>query len=191
MSLDEIVRYALKRSSFKAKQMVGRHGFSRDDFEDIRQELVVDVLERLPKFSRSRAGVKTFICRLIDNRIAYLIKHQEAGCRNHRRLERRLDDWAHGKDNRWTILGQTLTEDDALGRLGRKRISNRERIGLALDTVALLDQLSKLDRKLCLQLQAKTVSEIARQTGVVRTRIYERLRAIRQIFLQAGMAEYL
>jgi RNA polymerase sigma-70 factor, ECF subfamily len=191
MSIDEIVTYTLKRSSFKAKQMIGKHGFSKDDAEDLRQELVLDVLKRLPKFNRSRAGIKTFISRLIDNHISHLIKHQEAGRRDHRRVECRLDDWERDKDNQWTSPGLMITEEDALGRLGRRLLSSQERIDLALDTVALLDHLSKLDRKLCLQLQTQTVSEISRQTGVVRTRIYERLRVIRQKFLQAEMEEYL
>jgi RNA polymerase sigma-70 factor (ECF subfamily) len=191
MSLDEIINYALRRSSFKAWQMVGKYGFTKDDVEDIQQEIMLDILNRLPKFKRNHRGIRKFIRRLIDNRISYLKKHREAKLRDHRRIERGLDDWSHDEHNRWTSLGATITEDDALGHLGRRRLSSRKRIDLALDTVALLDQLSKLDRKLCLQLQAKTVSEISRQTGVVRTRIYERLRVIRQKFLQAGMDEYL
>ena len=191
MSIDEIVTYTLKRSSFKAKQLIGKYGFSKDDVEDIRQELVLDVLQRLPKFNRTRAGLKTFISRLLDNHIAHLIKHREAGRRDHRRVECRLDDWQRDKDNLWTCLGETITEEEALDRLGCRRLSSQERIDLALDTVTLLDLLSKRDRKLCLQLQTRTVSELSRQTGVVRTRIYERLRAIRQKFLAAGMEEYL
>jgi RNA polymerase sigma-70 factor (ECF subfamily) len=180
---DGILKYAIKRIHFKARQMLGRNGFTEDDFDDLRQELMLDVLRRLPKFNGNRAGIKVFICHVIDHRIASLIKHQEAGCRDHRRAERSLDDWVHDKGGTWTPFGKTVTEDETLGRLGRDGRSRQEQVELALDTATVLSRLDEGDRELCLELQVKRPLEISREKGVRRAGIYERIKAIRNKFL--------
>ena len=42
--------YALEVVHHKARKLVGTAGFREDDVEDIKQDLIVDLLERLPKY---------------------------------------------------------------------------------------------------------------------------------------------
>jgi len=188
---DGILQYTIKRIRYRASQMVGKHGFIEDDFDDLRQQLMVEVLQRLPRFNSGRAPIKIFISTLIDNRLASLIKHQEAQCRDHRRVERSLDDRVPGEDGDWTTFGDGITEDDARSRLGRAGRSDHERVDLALDMALVLSQLDEGDRQLCLELQVKTALEISRETGIRRSGIYERIAEIRKKFIQAGLHRYL
>ncbi|MFB3892014.1 MAG: sigma-70 family RNA polymerase sigma factor [Phycisphaerae bacterium] len=188
---DGILKFTLNRIHFKARQMMGHHGFTENDFDDLRQELMLDVLRRLPKFRDDRGGIKIFICDLIDNRIADLVDYHEAQCRDRRRVDRSLDEEAREEDGEQTSFGETITEDDARGRLGRRDRSRQEQAELALDMAATLGRLDEADRRLCLQLMVKTPLEIARETGARRGGIYERIARIRGKFAAAGLHRYL
>jgi RNA polymerase sigma-70 factor (ECF subfamily) len=188
---DGILQYTIKRIRFKASQIVGKHGFAEDDFDDLRQELMLDVLERLPKFNSGRADIKIFISTVVNNRIATLIKRHEAECRDHRRVERSLDEQVPGDDDDWTTFGEGVTEEDARSRLGRAGRSDHERVELTLDVAMALGQLDEGDRQLCLELQVKTPLEISRETGLRRAGIYERIAKIRKKFIRAGLHRYL
>jgi len=188
---DGILQYTIKRIRFKASQMVGKHGFTEDDFEDLRQELMLDVLRRLPKFNSGRADIKIFISTVINNRIATLIERQEAECRDHRRVERSLDEPVPAEDDDWTTFGDGITEAEARSRLGLAGRSAQERADLAMDVAVVLDQLDEGDRRLCLDLHFKTPLQIARETGIRRAGIYERIARIRGKFIAAGLHRYL
>jgi len=191
MDFDGTLKYAMKRTHFKARQMIGRNGFTESDFQDLRQELLADILARLPKFDAKRAGAKTFVSRLIDNRIANIIEHRRVACRDPRRVECSLDDWVHDEDGKWTRRVETVTEDEALASAGRLGRSRQEQVELALDTTTVVEGLPDDLRDLCVRLKTQTVLEISRETGVPRARLYERIAAVRARFREAGMDRYL
>lgn len=184
---DGILKYATKRIRFKASQMIGKHGFTEDDFEDLCQELMTDVLERLPKFDSSRADIKIFISTVIDNRLATLINRKEAMCRDYRRVERSLDEPASDCDGEQTTFGDNLTGEEANYRLGAACTDDHERADLAMDVASILGQLDESDRQLCLELKTKTPAEIAREKGVSRAGIYKQIGRIRQKFAKADL----
>lgn len=191
MLTDGILKFTLNRIHFKARQMMGHHGFTEDGFDDLRQELAMDVLQRLPKFKDDRGGIKIFICQVIDNRIANLVKYHEAQCRDRRRIDRSLDEEVRDDDGDSTSFGEMITEDIARARLGCWSRSRQEQADLALDMAAMLGQLDEDDRQLCLELKVKTPLEISRRQGVRRAGIYERIGRIRRKFLQAGLYRHL
>jgi RNA polymerase sigma-70 factor (ECF subfamily) len=191
MSTEFPIEYTMKRIHFKARQLLGKRGFTEDDFGDLRQELMLDVLERLLKFKGAPVRIKPFICRLIDHRIASLIKHREAACRDYRRVQCSFDDFGHDRDGNWTTLNKTLIEGDATAYIGRGWRSRQEQLELALDTETVLGQLGDGDRKLCLDLQAKTPMEISKESGGRRAGIYDRRRRIRKNLLRSEMQHYL
>jgi len=187
---DGILKYAMKRTHYKARQVVKTSGFTKDDFDDIRQDLLRDVLQRLPKFNGDRAGMKTFISRLIDNRIASLIKHRHAACRDSRRNDCSLDDWVHDEDGRWVRRDTTISEDRARAHTGQAPRSRQETLQLAMDTAHVMDSLPDDLRDLCARLRSQTVLEISRETGMSRSSLYERVKQIRARFIEAGLDHY-
>ena len=191
MSLDEILQYAMKRTHFKARQVLDKNGFTESDFRDLRQDLLADILARLPKYDGDRAGMKTFISQVVDHRIASIIKYRRASCRDHRRNESSLDDWVHDEDGTWTRRGATITEDEARAAFGLAGRSRQDEVELAVDTTAMLDGLPDDLRDLCIRLKTQTVVEISRETGVPRARLYARLKALEQKFRAADMHHYL
>ncbi len=47
--------YAIRLIKYKARTLVGKAGFTASDREDLEQELILDLLHRLPRYDRNRA----------------------------------------------------------------------------------------------------------------------------------------
>lgn len=196
MLSDKTLKYAIKRIHFKARQLLGKYGFTQSDFDDLRQELLLYVLKQMPKFDGDRADVRVFITSVVDRRIANIIDEQEAECRDYRRVERSLDDWVPddgdgGEGETWTTRGKTITEDEARAHLCQARRSRQELAELGMDISKVLDRLSPRDRQLCLLLKEHNVSEVSRRIGLSRWSVHQRIKAIRQAFVDAAIRDYL
>ncbi len=196
MPTEEQIHYLIKQTQYKARQIAWRYP-AFGSLEDVQHDLIKDVLRRLPKFDGRRAGFKTFICRLINNKIATMITSHDALRRGNGRgrgdglADSSLDDWGRDESGAWVRRESTLQEDRATAHLGVVRRSDQDQVDLTRDTAALLTSLTPDQRDLCLRLQEHTPTEIARQTGVARSVIYQRIAAVRSIFITAQMNAYL
>jgi len=187
-------KYAAERAHFKARQLLGKYGFTEADFEDLQQELLLHVLKHLPNFDSGKASIRVFVTTLIDKRIANLVEDQEADCRDWRRVERSLDDPVpdEGEDGEdgMASFGDTISEDQGDARLGVARHSREDRADLAMDLARALQRLTPRDRQLCELLKEYTAEETARLAGVDRSHVHRRIKAIREVFTNAGLGEY-
>jgi len=185
----ELIEYVTKRTHYKARQVVRRCP-ALGDLEDVQHDLIEDVLRRLPKFNGDRAGVKTFICRIIDNKIASMLQSRDAASRGHGRIESSLDDWVHDDTGAWARRDTTIDEARGRAHLGVTRRSDEEQRSLQMDTAKVLAALSPEQRDLCVKLQSQTPTEISRETGMARSIVYQRIAALRDIFLGARLHLY-
>lgn len=186
----ELIEYVMKRAEFKASQIVRRTP-ALGEVEDVRQDLIADVLRRLPKFDGDRAGVKTFVCRVIDNRIADLLRARDAASRGHRRTHESLDDWVRDETGGWTRRGATLEESRRHAHLGREERDGHGQSELSMDTADASATLAPPEQTLCRKLQVQSPTRIARETGQSRSVLYQRIAAIRAVFIAAGLHHYL
>ena len=69
----------------------------------------------------------------------------------------------------------------------RERVANEIRMDLDRAIASLPDEL----RDLCERLRDDTMAEIAREMGVPRTTLYDRLSKLRDAFREAGLEDYL
>ena len=198
MHPDELIRYLTRRTRYKARQVAPRYP-ALGDVEDIQHDLIEDVLRRLPRFNGERAGVKTFICLLIHNKIASMIKSHDAerrgyrGCRGRRGHVGRdgsLDDWVRDETGSWVRRDAALDAARSTAPLGVVHRSAAELSDLAMDAAAVMATLSPEQRELCVRLQTQTPTEVSRETGVSRSTLYQRIAAIRDIFAGAELHLY-
>ena len=188
---DGIDPYAAGLIRFKARQLVGKAGFTASDREDIEQELILDLLRRLPKYNPKRAQRNTFIARVVEHRLASLIEAQKAGIRDYRRCRCSLNECLEDADGRSVERVDTFDQEDYLLRTGAQSRPSEELSALAIDVAAVLETLPPELRELCQRLKAETVTEISRDTGVPRGTIYESIKKLREIFKDAGLRNYL
>lgn len=72
MSAAAIDPFVLRQAEIRASQLVAYSGFTRDDWEDLRQDLLLDYLERLPLFDAGRGAPRGFMFGVVRNRAARL-----------------------------------------------------------------------------------------------------------------------
>jgi RNA polymerase sigma-70 factor (ECF subfamily) len=196
--LDE---YAVRLIKHKARQLVGRAGFVEADRHDLEQELVIDLLRRLPRFDPAIAKRETFITRLVEHHIATIIEWQKAGIRDYRQCAYSIDDEHRSNDSRpddhrLDDLGlnadktSLLDQDVYLRETGAVSRTQEELRDLRFDVEKVLAELPADLRALCNRLQSSTVSEISKETRTPRGTLYEAIRKLRMRFDRAGLAAY-
>lgn len=190
MHTDELIQYLMKRTHYKARQIAPWYP-ALGDVEDIQHDLIEDVLRRLPKFNGQRAGVKTFICRLINNKIASMIKSHDAECRGNDGSECSLDDWVRDETGSWVRRDTTVDAARSTAHFGVVNRSPVEQSDLAMDAATVMATLSPELQDLAERLQTQTPTEISRDTGLSRSTLYQRIAALREIFIGAQLHLYL
>jgi RNA polymerase sigma-70 factor (ECF subfamily) len=165
MHQTEVIEYVMKRTHFKARQVIDRVP-ALGDVEDVQHDLIEDVLRRLPKFDGDRASVKTFVCRIIDNKIANLLKAHGAVSRGNGRTNESLDDWVHDEAGGWTRRGTTVEESRRHAHLGLDERDDHARNQLAMDTAGVIETLTPEQQTLCVKLQEQSPTQIAREADL-------------------------
>jgi len=186
-----IDEYAVQLIKYKARQLVGRVGFTESDREDLEQEMVLDLLRRLPKFDPKRAGRNTFIARIVEHKVATIIEAQKAGMRDYRLCSCSLNDRLEDEEGRSIERMETIDQEDYLRRTGKLSRPMSELRNLSIDLRSAVQTLPPELRELCKRLQTESVTEISRDTGIPRGTIYESIKKLRAIFEDAGLKDYL
>ncbi len=176
--LEPYIDYATRYAKRKASQLAGHFGFSKSDRADIVQELLLDLVRRWPKYDPKRGEPEVFIRRVLWARVSTLIKQKLA-------LKRQFDYEA-------ATLDEEADEEVTTNfRTGLPRRIDQEHADLASDVTTVLAQMTAEERDLCERLQSQTLSEIARELGIPRSTLADRVQKLRSHFEDAGLQHYL
>ena len=186
---DGIDAYAAKIIRWKARQLAGRAGFSEADREDLEQEMVLDLLQRLPQYDPKRAQRNTFMARVVEHKAASLIRFKRAAKRDARREACSLDEDVRDGEGRTVERRQTVDQDEYLRRIGSSPRPAGERQDLRLDVDRAMQRLPEGLRRLLELLGTGTVAEVSQATGIPRSTIYDALKKARAAFERAGLSE--
>ena len=175
----------------KAAGLAGTYGFSASDRDDIRQELLLDCLVRLRNFDPAKSSRRTFVHRVVRHRVATLLDGQRAACRDYHMCQDSLDAPVQLAASESIPLGETVSTDDYEAQIGRNVLSSRERMELRID----IDRgISLLPRELAAVadlLKSVSAVEAGRRLGLSRATVYRRIFDIREVFVAAGLDDYL
>ena len=178
--------YAARLIRTKAHQLIGKAGFTENDRQDLQQDLMMDLLQRMRHFNPAKAKKATFMTRIVERRISTLLEARHARCRDWRRCRLSLNT-PHGNDRGDTR--ELIDHVDSQGNLGNseKETLHEAISNLHIDIERVLDTLPEDLRDLCERLRESNMAEIARETGVARTTLYDKLTRIREAFREAGL----
>jgi RNA polymerase sigma-70 factor, ECF subfamily len=174
----------------KVKQLIGRAGFTKQDHEDIEQELLLRVLQSLPSFNPHQAHYNVFITTVVERYVANVLRNKQAKKRDYRRISS-LNVMIADSDGDPTELSETIGQQELDARRGRHSRSDAEHAQLQQDIADVIASLPEDMRDLAERLKTQNVSEIARGLGIPRTTLHESVRRLRLRFEQAGLKEYL
>jgi len=150
--------FVIQQAEIRASRLVARSGFTRDDWEDLRQDLLLDYLERVPLFDSRRGEPRGFMFGVVRHRAAQLAAEQR------RRVQALADN----------------------GGAARLRVAVNH--DLRLDVAAVVARLPEHLRMIAEMLSERTPREVANLTGKSRSRVYQMIAEIREAFKEAGVS---
>ena len=184
--------YAIQLIKHKARQLVGRAGYTEDDRPDIEGDLTLDLLRRLPKFDQSRASRSTFIARVVEHGVARLIERREAPMRDVRRCTASLNDRIEDDEGKSVERGELIDQDTYLQSIGQPTMPLADQAAMRVDLDRVLATLTPELRDLWeRRADGQTITEISRETGIPRGTLYERMKQLRKLAEDAGLQDYL
>jgi RNA polymerase sigma-70 factor (ECF subfamily) len=166
--------YVMRQVSCQASLLVANAGFKAQDWEDVRQELLLDLLRRAPRFDAARGDWQGFVRGIARNHATVLIAR-----RRRRALEVLLADAVNGDDN---LVDAARTVDSGGGRHGAAQLN------LSLDVRTVVASLPPHVQTVALLLAEMSVKEACARTGRSRSGLYLVVRQLREAFALAGLA---
>lgn len=185
--LDE---YAFRLVACKARQLIGQYGFTADDQPDIRQDLLADLLHRLPSFDSSRASLHTFINRVVEHGVAGLIERRKAAMRDYRQCVYSLNDPIEDGDGEQAERGDLVDQDAYLESMGQADSSLADQVTLRVSLNHLRDTLPPELRVLWDRFEeGQTLTDIWQQTGIRRGTLWRRKKRLEKLAEEAGLRD--
>lgn len=167
--LADITPYLLQQTALRASLLQSSFGFAADEWDDLRQDLALDCLRRLPRFDGSRGNWKGFVHGVVRNH-ACVLASRHARRRQFQSLESNNDSEALD-----AIVHEVCSEDF------------RPVLELGLDTERVLASLPEDLRRIARYLTEMPISAVRRKTGLTTAQIDQRIRRIRAAFIAAGV----
>lgn len=191
-SIHDFDDFALDMVNIKAVELVGKAGYTLDDIDDIKQEMILDLLERLAKYDPSKSNFKLFVTCVIDRKAQNLIRYRESQMRDYRREDCSLNDEVATTDSEEPVQRlSTIDQDDQDIRTGKYGRPAEERAELRFDVETVLAGLSPELRRIAEMLQSKPVAQVARELGIPRRTFREtHMVQLRDAFTAKGLALY-
>lgn len=173
----ELTACMLRQSSCHASRLMGSYGFTADDWGDLRQDMLLDCLRRLPRYDAARGTWQGFVRRVIRNRVCVLVS-QQARRRQFEQLE---------GDGEQVDRSEALAPQACRHRHGPRTPGQHFGLELRLDIQRVLAGLPEPLRVVAAQLGETTVADICRRTGRSRSSVNHMVLRIRSAFRKAGI----
>jgi len=168
-----------------ARRLVRRLRLPRAELDDIRQDLLVDLLTRLPAFDPERGSLGAFAGLVLRNhatRIAARIKREREAFGA---VPVSLDEEQPGRDG--ATRGAIMAEEDGLSAWLGQPADAFAAVEQRLDVERGLGTLDPRDGALCAALAHTTVESLAAQGRGSRSGLYRRLKDIRLALMAHGL----
>jgi len=188
---DGIEEYAVQIIKHKARQLIGSSGFTESDRDDLEQEMMLDLLRRLPKYDSEKAQLNTFIARIVEHKVSIILEERSAGKRDWRLCTASMNDKFDLGEGGSIERLEVYDMDEYLRQSGRLSRTTSERLLLSIDLRCAIHSLPPELRDLCERLQKDSVTKISRDTGIPRGTLYDRIKELRNLFEDKGLRDYL
>lgn len=178
--------YARNLIKCKARQLSRRRDFQPVEWEDLQQELWLALVKAARHFDPAKASLDTFIDRVVNTAAAMLVRARQRLRNGANERVQSLSDELVAPDGQSEPLAATICCDDLARRIGTKP-SDATHVAETTEAVAAALQRMPTDlRDVCRRLMNGTVTSVARDLGLSRRQVRNRLQAARPYLEQAG-----
>lgn len=183
---DQYIRSLIHR---KALQLARRSSLTRDDFEDIEQELWLHTLTRISKFNPQRGNLHAFVTTVIDRHASTMLRRRRAQKRDDRHVASFSAPQVTTSGS--VELGATIGTRQKTARHHGWQRSDVDQACLQADVENVLCSMPANQRRLAQRLKNESISSVARNLGIPRTTLYGALAQIRRRFQRSDLQHYL
>ncbi|GMV84108.1 MAG: hypothetical protein AMXMBFR7_52920 [Planctomycetota bacterium] len=173
--------FALELIRRKARQLVGKAGITKQDVEDVAQDLYLDFWRGMRRCDASHACARHFVRKLVRHSISRVLRSRLAIKRGCGRIFR--SQHAPERPFGQTVAERLATLPDPSNPDGRAD----ERKAVITET---LDRLDPNLRPLCEMLKVMSIAEAAAHLRMNRANLYRQVRRLRTAFAAAGLPEW-
>ncbi len=180
--------YAQSLIKFKSRQLSRKPGFNRSDEEDVAQELTTHLLTQAHRFDPSRASADTFADRVIQSKIAMILRDRRrlkrAAGFSAQSLEQPTDVRDHGAASLRDVLGTAdLNRRTGAGDDGERRAA------IIAAVVEAVRSLPPDLQDVCRRLIDRPTAAVARDLGTSRRQLRNAIESVRSHFEAAGLGD--
>ena len=171
------LRFLLREADFAARRLLRQLRLPRADLDDVRQDLLVDLIARLPGFDSARGSLGAFAGAVMSHkatRIATKIKRER---RIFGAVPISLNETIPDTDG--LTRGDLLSEEESLSHHLGQPVGVFAATEHRIDVERGLSLLDQDDRALCAALSHTTVDRLAESGRGARSSLYRRVKDIR------------
>ncbi|MAD79962.1 MAG: hypothetical protein CMJ50_03840 [Planctomycetaceae bacterium] len=179
-----VFRYIRGRS----RQIARQAGLCKADVDDVQQILFQRICENIGQFDPEEACFLVFVTALVERYAVNIIRHHLAVKRGRRvtcPLSTIVDD-----DGRPAELFELIGDREQDNRTLRKSPDPRTALDLPIDVREAITTLPDDMRKLVKLLMVYSPTDLARELGVPRTTIHDRIRQLRRHLQNTALPKY-
>jgi RNA polymerase sigma factor (sigma-70 family) len=169
-----ILRFIRQQSRYLVRQLRLAH-LSR---EDVEQELLIDLWQRWDRFDATRSQERTFVRRVVRNKMVELVRYHNRKKRGGRAVS--LDQVLQQRND-------NESGDDVSGDAPYVESAAEPAIELAIDVATIVDAMPDDLRLLCDRLENFSRCDIRRDLGLSKRVLQQQIRQLRDRFSAAGM----
>jgi RNA polymerase sigma-70 factor (ECF subfamily) len=182
----EDLKFLLHEADLVAHRLTQTLRLSRGDIDDVRQDLLADLIARLPAFDAERGSLGAFANVVLTNRAHRLAER----VRRERRLfgaePLSLDEVAEAAEG--LTRGDLTLEADGLAAFFGQPVDRSAIAEQRIDAERVLGLIEPDDRSLCAALSHTTIDRLAASGRGSRASLYRRVKEIRFAFTAYGLA---
>lgn len=174
----------------KIRQMIGRHGFTRQDWDDLEQELLTRLWQGLRSFDPSVAHRNAFVTAIVERSVATILRDASAEKRDRRRITS-LQERTSATEEGPAELSEFISRREYNNRRCRDPRCDEDLALLTSDVSTAIASLPEDLRDLAERLKTQSISAIARDLGIPRTTLNDAVRRLRRCFDDMALRNYL
>jgi RNA polymerase sigma-70 factor (ECF subfamily) len=175
----------LHEADIAARRLIRKLRLSKDDLADFRQELLVDVIARLPAFDPQRGSLGAFAGIVMANRAARLAHKVKRERRLYGAVPTSLDETLPDSDG--ATRGDLFSQGGGLSAYFGQRVDAFAEVERRLDVERGLGALDPDDARLSAALSQLNIDELVDRGHAARSSLYRRVKNIRLALLAAGL----
>jgi len=184
----ELVEAAQNEAKHAAIKLTKSLRLSKEDREDLEQNLILAVLEKADSYDESRASVRTFVGTIINGAVLHEVRGRKRAS-NRELVNSSLNyDVFDGEET--VPAHETMDRVTHLERLGRSIKDPFEMSDVKTDLSEVISQLSPEQQSLVGALSETTTRSAARMVGISRRAVYQHIGEIRNIMSDSGLHVY-